>query len=199
MKKSAILFICLPFIVSAASGQEANLKPYGIKSGIIEYSYSGNKVGKGTLYFDDFGIKSAMYTDAVESGEKKKGWVITSGEYQYMWNPDNPSEGMKLKNPLIDWMASASKGDIESITESIYEKMGMTKNGTETMLGKECKVLQGKMGKVITCDGLLMLLDIKMGPYVSHQEATSVKTNIPVEAKYFIIPGNIQFSEMPGF
>jgi hypothetical protein len=199
MKKSAILFICLPFIVSAASGQEASLKPYGIKSGIIEYSYSGNKVGKGTLYFDDYGIKSAMYTDAVESGEKKKGWVVTSGEYQYMWNPDNPSEGMKLKNPLIDWMASASKGDIESITESIYEKMGMTKNGTETMLGKECKVLQGKMGKVITCDGLLMLLDIKMGPYVSHQEATSVKTNIPVEAKYFIIPGNIQFSEMPGF
>jgi hypothetical protein len=199
MKKSAILFICLPFIVSAASGQEASLKPYGIKSGIIEYSYSGNKVGKGTLYFDDYGIKSAMYTDAVESGEKKKGWVVTSGEYQYMWNPDNPSEGMKLKNPLIDWMASASKGDIESFTESIYEKMGMTKNGTETMLGKECKVLQGKMGKVITCDGLLMLLDIKMGPYVSHQEATSVKTNIPVEAKYFIIPGNIQFSEMPGF
>jgi hypothetical protein len=199
MKKSAILFICLLFIVPAASGQEASLKPYGIKSGIIEYSYSGNKVGKGTLYFDDYGIRSAMYTDAVESGEKKKGWVVTSGEYQYMWNPDIPVEGMKLRNPLIDWMASASKGDIESFTESIYEKMGMIKNGTETMLGKECKVLQGKMGKVIICDGLLMLLDIKMGPYISHQEATSVKTNIPVEAKYFIIPGNIQFSEMPGF
>jgi hypothetical protein len=179
--------------------QEVTLKPYGIKSGIIEYSYSGDKVGKGTLYFDDYGLKSAMYTDAVEHGEKTKGWVVTSGDYQYMWDPERSTEGMKLKNPIIDWIASASQGDIESFTESIYEKMGMTKNGTETLEGKECKMFQGKMGKVLIWDGLLMLLDIKMGPYVSHQEATSIKTNIPVETKYFIIPKNIKFSEMPGF
>ena len=89
--------------------------------------------------------------------------------------------------------------EIDSITESMYMKMGMIRSGTETMLGKECNVLKGKMGKVLTWNGIPMLLDFKVGAYVSHQEATSVKTNIPVDAKYFIIPKNTIFSEMPGF
>lgn len=198
--KTIISFLsCLLFVLSETYGQEASLRPYGIKSGIIEYSYSGNKVGKGTLYFDDYGMKSAMYSDAVEGGEKKKGWVVTSGDYQYMWDPDDLTKGMKLKNPIISWLSSSSKGDIESFTESMYAKMGMKSSGTENFLGKDCKAMKGKMGKVLTWNGILMLLEMKMGSYVSQQEATSIKTNIPVETKYFIIPKNMKFSEMTGF
>jgi len=182
-----------------AQGQEISLKPYGIKSGIIEYSYSGDKIGKGTLYFDKYGTKSAMFTDVIEDGENRKRWIVTSGDYQYIWDPDHPAEGMKLKNPLIDWKVSASITDIESFTESIYAKIGMEKSGTETMLGKDCKVLKGKMGKVMTWNGILMLLEMKTIGYSSHQEATKAQIDVPVEAKYFVIPKNIRFSEMPGF
>jgi hypothetical protein len=184
---------------TTVKSQEVSLKPYGIKSGIIEYSYSGNKVGKGTLYFDDYGLKSAMYTDAVERGEKRKGWVVTSGDYQYMWDPERSTEGMKLKNPIIDWVNSASEGDIESFSESMYAKLGMERSGSEKLLGKECKVMKGKMGKALIWNGILMLLDMKMTGYSSHQEATDIKINLPVESKYFIIPKDIKFSEMPGF
>ena len=100
MKKIIFLSVCLFFILTSISFQETSLKPYGIKSGIIEYSYSGNKVGKGTLYFDEYGLKTATLTDAVEGGEKKKTWIVTSGDYQYLWNPSNPNEGMKLENPV---------------------------------------------------------------------------------------------------
>jgi hypothetical protein len=179
--------------------QEVTFKPYGIKSGIIEYSYSGDKVGKGILYFDDYGLKSAMYTDAVERGEKRKGWVLTSGDYQYMWDPERSSEGMKLKNPIIDWINSASEGDLESFSESMYAKMGMQRSGSETLLGKECKVMKGKMGKALVWNGILMLLDMKMMGYNSHQEAIDIKINLPVDSKYFIIPKDIKFSEMPMF
>lgn len=199
MKTLIALTVSLFIILPNLAGQEVTLKPYGLKSGIIEYSYSGNKVGKGTLYFDDYGMKSAMYSDAVEGGEKKKGWVVTFGDYQYMWDPERSSEGMKLKNPIIDWINSASEGDLESFSESMYAKMGMERSGSETLLGKECRVMKGKMGKALVWNGILMLLDIKMTSYSSHQEATSVKTNIPVDAKYFIIPKDIKFSEMPVF
>ena len=184
---------------TSVKSQEVTLKPYGIKSGIIEYSYSGDKVGKGTLYFDDYGLKSDMYTDAVERGEKRKGSVVTSGDYQYMWDPERSTEGMKLKNPIIDWINSAAEGDIESFSESMYAKMGMEKSGSETLLGKECKVMKGKRGKVLVWNGILMLLDMKMMGYKSHQEATDIKINLPVESKYFIIPKDIKFSEMPMF
>jgi hypothetical protein len=200
MKNFLLILASLLFLVTTTvNSQEATLKPYGIKSGIIEYSYSGDKVGKGILYFDDYGLKSAMYTDAVERGEKRKNWVLTSGDFQYMWDPEKSSDGMKLKNPVIDWIKSASEEDIGSFSESMYAKMGMERNGSETWLGKECKVMKGKMGKALVWNGILMLLDMKMMGYNSHQEAIDIKINLPVESKYFIIPKDIKFSEMPMF
>ncbi len=198
MKTLFVLTLSLFFILPKLAGQETTLKPYGLKSGIIEYSYSGDKVGKGTLYFDDYGMKSAMYTDAVEDGEKRKGWVVTYGDYQYLWDPDHSDEGLKLKNPIITWIAESSKGDIESFTESMYSKMGFSKAPDETFLGKPCKVMEGKMGKVLTWNGILMLLDMKIMGIGSHQEVTKIQTNLPVDAKYFVLPKDIKFSEMPG-
>jgi len=197
MKKFAALIVSLFIILPKLAGQENTLRPYGLKSGIIEYSYSGDKVGKGTLYFDDYGMKSAMYTDAVEDGEKRKGWVVSFGDYQYLWDPDRSSEGFKLKNPIITWLAESSLGDVESFTESMYSQMGFSKAPDESFLGKPCKVMKGDMGKVLTWNGILMLLDMKLMGITSHQEVTKIQTNVPVEAKYFVIPKNIKFSEMP--
>lgn len=197
MKNLIVLSLSLFFILPKLAGQENTLKPYGLKSGIIEYSYSGDKVGKGTLYFDEFGMRSAMYNDAIEDGEKRKGWVVTLGDYQYLWDPDRSDEGLKMKNPIITWIAESSKGDVESFTESMYSKMGFTKAPDETFLGKQCKVMKGDMGKVLTWNGILMLLDMNLMGMNSHQEVTKVQTNVPVDTKYFVIPRNIKFSEMP--
>ena len=106
---------------------------------------------------------------------------------------------MKMRNPLLDWISQSSEKDLESFTIAAYEKMGMVRNGTEVFLGKACTIIKGAMGKVLIWNGIMMLMDFKMGAYVSKQEATSVKTNVPVDAKYFSIPKNITFSEMPGF
>jgi len=197
MKKITILIVCLLIILPKLAGQELTLKPYGLKSGIIEYSYSGDRVGKGTLYFDDYGMKSAIFTDAVQDGEKQKGWVVTFGDYQYMWDPDDPSEGMKLKNPIITWIAESSKGEIESYSESMYSRMGFKRAPDETFLGKPCKAMKGDMGKVLTWNGILMLLDMKVMGSGSHQEVTKIQTNVPVDAKYFVLPKNTEFSELP--
>ena len=199
MKPSALLTLTLFLILPELAAQEVTLKPYGIKSGIIEYSFSGDKVGKGTLYFDDYGIKSAMFTEAVQNGEKTRGWSVTFGDYQYLWDPDHPAEGMKLKNPIITWIAESSRGDIESFTESMYSKMGFEKAPDEMFLDKNCKVMKNNMGKVMTWNGILMLMDMKVMDYLSHQEVIKIQTNIPVDGKYFIIPKNIKFSEMPVF
>ncbi|HPI69313.1 MAG TPA: hypothetical protein PL003_08860 [Bacteroidales bacterium] len=197
MKKITVLIVSLFIILTRLAGQEATLKPYGLKSGIIEYSYSGDRVGKGILYFDEYGMKSAMYTDAVQDGEKQKGWVVTFGDYQYMWDPDQPKEGMKLKNPIITWITETSKDDIESYTESMYSKMGFVKASDETFLRKPCKVMKGDLGKVMTWNGILMLMDMKIMGSGSHQEVTNIQTNVPVDGKYFVLPKNIEFSEIP--
>ncbi len=112
-------------------------------------------------------------------GEESKGWVVSHADYQYMWDPDQPADGMKMKNPLLTWITESSKDTLESYTEEMYTKMGMVKSGKETFLGKECDVIKGDMGKVLVWNGIMMLMDFKMGAYSSSQKATSIKTNIP--------------------
>ena len=172
--------------------------PIGVKSGIIEYTYSGDKTGKSTQYFDDYGTKSAVYAEIVTQGETTKGWALTIGEDQYMWDPSKPGEGMKAKNPMVKMMMGKSKEEMESLTASMYEQMGMTKSGTEMFQGKECTVYKGDMGTVLLWKGLLMKMEMKIGTIVSGQEVTSIKTGIPVDSKYFKIPKNVTFNEIPG-
>jgi hypothetical protein len=197
MKSLTALTLTLLLTVVGAAGQETTSKPFSFKSGIVEYKYSGDKTGKSIQYIDDHGMKTAMYSEITQEGETTESWVVAYGDYQYMWDPNQPDQGMKMKNPLLTMISEASKGDMESFTISSYEKMGMVKSGKEPFLGKECTLLKGDMGKVLIWNGIMMLMDFKMGAYISKQEATSVKTNIPVDGKYFIIPKEITFTEMP--
>lgn len=174
-------------------------KPIGVKSGIIEYTYSGDKTGKSIQYFDDYGMKNAVYVETSSQGEESKSWSVTIGEDQYMWDPANPGQGMKTSNPMIKMLAEVSGKDILSYMADMYEQMGMKAGGTEMYLGKECSVFNGSMGKVLIWKGLLMKMEMNLGTMVSRQEATSVKTNVNVDSKYFRIPDNITFSEIPGF
>lgn len=174
-------------------------KPIGVRSGIIEYTYSGDRTGKSTQYFDDYGMKSAVYAEMVQQGQESKGWVVTIGEDQYMWDMPNTGQGMKAKNPMIKMMMETPGKEIEAYTEEMYQKMGMSKSGTETFQGKECTVFSGDMGKVLIWKGLLMKMEMNMGSVVSGQEVTSIKTNIPVAERYFRIPDNITFNQIPGF
>lgn len=173
-------------------------KPLGVKSGIIEYTYSGDKTGKSTQYFDDYGVKSAVYAEIVQQGNESKGWAVTIGEDQYMWDV-NSSQGMKAKNPMAKKMMELSGGDILKYMADMYEQMGMTQSGTENFQGKECTVFKGDMGKVLIWKGIMMKMEMNLGTIVSNQEVTSIKTNVPVAARYFRIPDNITFNEIPGF
>ncbi len=199
MKKVILLTLGMVCLTGITSGQNQAKGPFKFKSGIIEYKYSGDKTGKAIHYIDDYGLKSAMYTEITLDGELTKGWVVSYGDYQYMWDPAKPTQGMKMKNPLMSQISQSSSDEIEALTVQTYEKMGMKKTGTEKFLGKECDLLKGTMGKVLIWNGVMILMNLKMGEYESGQEATSLKTDIAVDQKYFVIPKNITFSEMPGF
>jgi hypothetical protein len=186
-------------IINQLFAQEVSLKPYGIESGIIEYKYSGSEVGKGILYFDEFGSRCAMNLDTKRGEESNKGWVISHNEYQYIFDPTKPDEGLKMKNPMLEGLLKMDKQDYDKAAEDLYSQMGMKKSANEKFLDKDCICFKGDIGKVLTWNGILMLMDMNYGGMKSRQEVTSIKVNVPVDAKYFEIPKNIKFSEMPGF
>ena len=193
----SLLFVLL--LVNQLNAQEVSLKPYGIESGIIEYKYSGSQVGTGTMYFDEYGYRSAMKMDTKMNDQPQKGWVVSFKEYQYIFDPAKPDEGLKMKNPIIESLQKMDKPDFDKVTEDLYSKMGMKRAGTEKFMDKDCIVFKGDMGKVLTWNGILMLMDMNYSGIQTKQEVTSIKINVPVDAKYFEIPKNIKFSEMRGF
>jgi hypothetical protein len=187
------------FLTNLVLAQEVSLKPYGIESGLIVYKYSGTQVGTGILYFDEYGYRSAMKMDTKRNNEPQKGWIISHKEYQYIFDPEKPNEGLKMKNPMIEKLMNMDKQDYDKLAEDIYSQMGLKRAGTEKFLDKDCVCFKGDMGKVLTWNGILMLLDMDYGGMKSRQEVTSIKINVPVDEKYFEIPENIKFQEMPGF
>ena len=200
MKKIIAISAGLLLIVGAICGQDKSPKPYKFKSGIIEYKYSGDKTGTAILYFDDYGMKSAMYSDLVVNGKSSTTWVISGkkNNVDHTWIIEENKKGIETENPFMSWLNEVPNGDIESYLEDIYKKMGMVKSGTEMFLGKECTIFKGDEGKVLAWSGILMLQDLKNEGHPSHQEATSVKTNVPVDPKYFVIPKDITFTRKSG-
>ena len=205
MKKSKnyfkffISFLFALLIVSQIKAQEVSLKPYGIQSGIIEYKYSGSQVGTGILYFDEYGYKSAMKMDTKMNDQQQKGWVVSFKDYQYIFDPEKPDEGLKMKNPIIESFLKMDKPDYDKVAEDLYSKMGMKRAGTEKFIDRDCILFKGENGKILTWNGILMLMDMNYSGIKTKQEVTSIKINVPVDAKYFEIPKNIKFNEMPGF
>ena len=131
--------------------------------------------------------------------QPQKGWVVSFKEYQYIFDPAKPDEGLKMKNPIIESLQKMDKPDFDKVTEDLYSKMGMKRAGTEKFMGKDCIVFKGDMGIVLTWNGILMLMDMNYSGIQTKQEVTAIKINVPVDAKYFEIPKNIKFSEMRGF
>jgi len=205
MSHSKHIFFTIIFLLFVLSmtfqlwAQEVSLKPYGIQSGIIEYKYSGSQVGTGTMYFDEYGYRSAMKMDTKMNDQPQKGWVVSFKEYQYIFDPEKPDEGLKMKNPIIESLQKMDKPDFDKVTEDLYSKMGIKRAGTEKFMDKDCIAFKGDMGKVLTWNGILMLMDLNYSGIQTKQEVTSIKINVPVDEKYFEIPKNIKFSELPGF
>ena len=201
-KKILTAIICLLLVqlmVNQLNAQEVSLKPYGIESGIIEYKYSGSQVGTGILYFDEYGYKSAMKMDTKMNDQPQKGWVVSFKDYQYIFDPAKPDEGLKMKNPIIESFLKMDNPDYDKVAEDLYSKMGMKRAGTEKFMDRDCILFKGDNGKILTWNGILMLMDMNYSGIKTKQEVTSIKINVPVDAKYFEIPKNIKFNEMPGF
>lgn len=193
------LFIILVVLHSAAIAQKTSLKPYGIKSGIIEYKYSGVRTGTSTLYFDDYGLKSAMKNNIKTGDRSENGWIISLKDEQYIFDPEKSKEGIKMKNPLLEGFFEMQQSDFDKFVEEFYTKMGYKKVGTEKYAGKDCIVYKGDLGKILIWNGILLYTESNFAGIYSKQETTSLKVNVPVDSKYFQIPKNIKFTDAPDF
>lgn len=198
MKTGIFLFIVvLSSGLNSAYCQRDDPKPYGLKSGIIDYNFSGTQEGVGTLYFDDYGLKANMYLDIIERDKHKKVNTLTLKEDQYIYDLEQSVEGFKMKNPFFGNLKKEC--DTETFLKKFYGNMGLEKTGKIIFLDRECDLWKGNEGEAYIWKGILLKLDSDMYGDEIHQEATSIQTNIQIDPSLFNIPEGIEFMEMPGF
>jgi hypothetical protein len=196
MKRTFFILIVCYASCLAVLAQTKTYKQYALKSGIIEYKHSGNETGTETVYFDDYGNKVAAYKNTVRNGEVNKGWVITLGETQYLFDPEESSEGWKMKNPVIKFFSDCE--DINKCSEDMLTRLGYKKEGTRMFLNKNCDVWKSKNGEMLVYKGIMLRNQMSVMGTSSLQEAASFKEGAAIPASKFEVPENIKFNDMPG-
>lgn len=203
MKTGFLINVCIALAIifflltPELPAQKTSLKPYGIKSGIIEYKLSGIRSGISILYFDDYGLKNANKNNIVMQGKTDNKWIISLKEDQYIFDTQKPDEGIKMKNPFLKAFYEMGQSDYNKFVDEFYSKMGFKKSGKQKYLDKECIVYKGELGKVLIWNGIMLYSESDFAGVSSKQEATSIKINVPVDDKYFQIPKNIKFKDAP--
>jgi hypothetical protein len=198
----ALFFLSSCASLKKASPPEGRYYRYGVESGIIEYSLTGTQEGKETIYFKDWGMIEAKYTDTKitfqDSSENINSLTIINNDSVFFIDL-NKKTGIKLENKMLKEMAdSLSTKDLGLVGESmIKDQMKGRKTGTEKILGKKCDVWETTMpkGKTWIWKNITLKLTFNMMGMKAENTATKIKTGVEIPPEKFIAPPGIKLEE----
>ena len=177
-------------------------KRYAIKYGIIQYNLSGSQKGTKTLYFDNWGLKQAEYTNSEISvaGFSKKTNLLNliDGDYSYTIDLDK-NTGTKIKNPILKELRELEEQQsFNEFGEQLLLKSGAVKTGEESFLNRDCDVYEIKAAgtKLWVWNWITLKSESKLGGVTINSNATSVNENSQIPADKFSIPENVVLTEV---
>ena len=171
------------------SPTSTTVKRYGIESGIIEYEVSGMQTGTETVYFTDWGLKEAKFTNTVMevAGFTQETNSLTIMIADVIYNIDlNTNQGTMLNNTFMTPFLEGDT-DLQEIGEQMMEGMGGSITGTEEVAGKMCDVWEvSALGsKTWVWEWITLKTEVNMMGMEQINTATSVQANVDVSDDYF--------------
>lgn len=214
--KNLVLFLSGTFIATLAFGQGTSgdklkeAKVFELKSGKVEYKLDGTTKGIKTLYWDDYGRIQHEYrkTTTKMLGISNTEETLTIRTKEWMYSIDlKEKTGTKTKTDATFQTAEAFTGtqgmthqEREQYGEAMLKSMGGKEVGSETILGKPCKVIEISQmkSKVWAYKNVTLKLTVNMGGMLgtSSEEATSIEENIAVPASKFQPPAGIEIQDV---
>lgn len=196
MKSISTMFV---FILTATFilGQSSQVK-YHIKSGIIEYEISGASKGKEVVYFDDYGIKEAKYSnqeiDMMGIKQKTNQIVISDSKDIYTLDVEKKT-GSKMKNPFLGSMPEDK--NLEELGKEIMTNMGGKVIGSETLLGKTCEIWEVSQlsAKIWVWNTVPLKTEVNMMGMKITSTAIKFEPNANVPKEKFVVPDGYTITE----
>lgn len=201
--KNLLLLAAFIFTSILAFGQAVG-NIYNEKSGKVVYQYEidGEKTDF-TLIFDDYGKRQIMDITSNDDGEKTRVKTIITPTQMFMVNyadkmviilpvtGDDNSMGM---GPAIDMGI-----DVDALVDNATGT-GAAQIGSETLLGKACKVYEHKggdyKGKYWIHNNYLVKAEFISEGVHTYMEAKELKLGIDVPASEFEVPKGFAVTDM---
>ena len=180
---------------------------YGVESGIIETELTGFQKGTETIYFDNWGMREAKYSNTVMeiAGMKRETKIFTLIDGEWIYNVDlNTNKGTKIKNPMIESIATQTgEKNFMQLGEEVLKKMGASKTGTAVALGKTCDVweAQAMNMKLLVWKGIPFKTTVSLGEQMgqnmnSEITVTKFDEEASVPEDKFKLPEDAIFTDM---
>lgn len=194
-----LIFIIFNILSSLAISQENKdlIKKYDIKSGIVEYEIKGVTSGKETLYFEEWGSKTAKYTSTETNlgTNKIKNNTLTITDKNWIYEIDlETKSGTKQKN------SESNKQQLNDryIGEKEIKELKGVKSVNEKLLNKDCEVWEIKKlaAKIWIYKGIILQNTTKMAGMDVSQTAVKIQENVKISKKKFKIPKNLKITEV---
>lgn len=211
-----VFLLLLPFALFISCGDENETtgdeetsvtkgdidKRYGLESAIVKYKITGSQKGDRTLYFENWGMKQADYTNATISiaGFSKSTNIVSIMKDDGLYTLDLENKtGTKTKNPVTEEQEKLKyEKNFNEFGEQMLLSMGAEKTGTGSVLGRECDIYEIKsigtslwVWKWITLKSVTETSGFKI---VS--EATEINTNVNIPDDKFEIPDDFVINEV---
>lgn len=177
-------------------------KRYGVKSAIVEYTITGSQSGAKTLYFEDWGMKQAEYTNSILqiAGFSKNINLlnIIKDDSNYIIDM-NRKTGTKTKNPVKKLITELqNQKSFGEFGEQILLKSGAMKIGREEFLNKECDIYEiSNAGTKIWIWKWIPLKTItRTGGIEINSVAKKIEVNISIPSDKFDLPTDVTITEV---
>jgi hypothetical protein len=190
---------------SSKSASETKGK-YKIKSGIIAYDFETmGMVQKMTTYFDDYGAKECTETigsmDLGMAGkvETHTKMVTIDG---FVYNLDLTTKTGTKSKVVPNAKNKTDNFDFNNMTADLMKEMHITKEGTETVLGKTCDKYNmdnpelSMKSSYCVWEGIPLKYEVGIAGIIAKYNATKFEENASVPEEKFEIPKDITITEM---
>ena len=187
MKKTSVILIIALLAVSL-SGYSQGKKAYSIKSGTVNYEMEmlGMTVTS-ILYFDNYGAKECTTVKMDMFGQKIESRTFRKDEYVY--SLDMVAKTYQ-KEVFKEKAGDYSSMNFEELSEA---EAGITKNGTETFMGKKCIIYDmdkdGAIGKFWIWNDLMLKMEVESQGFTIVMEANKI-TEGSISQDLFEIPSD---------
>lgn len=204
MKKILSGLALIVFCTTTMTVQAKTFNRYEIKSGIVEYTISGSHSGTETLYFDNNGKNEARYSEMTVSmmGFKSTSQNLFLIDGDWMYTIDlKEKEGTKMNIATAQDLAMKGMQNqtLQDFGKEAIQKMGGVEEGTETILGKKCKVYSfpKQNMKAWVYKNVLLKSTASMAGIEVIYTATNFQENVAVPKNKFSVPTDITITDAP--